>query len=416
MIDNVATSRSSGIISESLNITNANWDHPSHLAYSQLHMNRMMPVTYLKPAADCISLPKADRPLDLEQLKFTDPLNGRPMGIDQLLNRRLFNDALLVYHKGQVVHESYRNGMTADDHHVLHSTTKSLVAMLVAIAIEEGKMVPEEPISRYIPELGEYPEWQPVTLQHVLDMAVNSPYEEHYDDPDCGYFSYARAVGYYPALEGQSPCGARAWLTSPSMRPQGTPGLRFNYTSPLTNALMIAVSEVYGQSSISLLESRIFHRIGASAPGWFNTDHLGVPIAEGQLSLKMEDFASWAALMINNGCNLHGEQVIPASFIEDTLTPRSSSRNAFLNSEYAELMPRAQYRNQFWVLDAEQKQYAMLGIHGQFAWFDQNRDLMICGFASYPVQVDKIMIDTLEQLWQKIALACDNRYNALYGH
>lgn len=409
MIDIVAMPPTSGVISESLNITNANWDHPSHLALSQLHMNRMMPVAYLQPPEESIPLPRANQLLDLESLAFTDPLNGRPMGIDQLLNRRLYNDALLVFHRGEVVHESYRNGMTAEDHHVLHSTTKSLVAMLVGIAIDEGKMEPEAPISDYIPELSEYPEWQPVTLQHVLDMAISSPYEEHYDDPNCSYFSYARAVGYYPELEGQSPCGARAWLRNPGMRPQGTPGERFNYTSPLTNALMIAVSEVYGESSVSLLERRIFKRIGATSEGWFNTDHLGVPIAEGQFSLKMEDFARWSALMIKNGCNLNGEQVIPRHFIEDTLMPRSTSRNAFLKSDYAELLPKAQYRNQFWVVDAEQKQYAMLGIHGQFVWFDHNRELMICGFGSYPVQVDKIMTDTLQQLWQTIALACDHR-------
>ncbi len=409
MIDIVSMPPTSGVISESLNITNANWDHPSHLAYSQLHMNRMMPVTYLQPPEQSIALPRAKQLLDLDELVFTDPLNNRPMGFDQLLNRRLFNDALLVFHRGEVVHESYRNGMTADDHHVLHSTTKSLVAMLVGIAIDEGKMDPSAPIAEYISELGDFPEWRPVTLQHVLDMAINSPYEEHYDDPECSYFSYARAVGYYPEREGCTPCGARAWLTHPGMRPQGIPGLRFNYTSPLTNALMIAVGEVYGESSVSLLESRIFHRIGASSEGWFNTDHLGVPIAEGQFSLKMEDFARWASLMINDGCNLQGEQVIPRSFVEDTLTYRSASREAFLNSDYAELLTRAQYRNQFWVLDAEQKQYAMLGIHGQFAWFDQNRELMICGFASYPVQVDKIMTDTLQQFWQTVATACDKR-------
>lgn len=409
MVDIVTMPPTSGVISKSLNITKANWDHPTHLAYSQLHMNRMMPVTYLQPPADSIPLPKADTQLDLEKLNFFDPLHDKPMGIDQLLNRRLYNDALLVFHRGQVVHESYRNGMTADDHHVLHSTTKSLVAMLVGIAIDEGKMHPEAPISEYIRELGEYPEWQQVTLQHVLDMAIDSPYEEHYEDPNCSYFSYARAVGYYPEIDGRSPSGARAWLASPEMRPRGMPGQRFNYTSPLTNALMIAVSEVYGESSTSLLESRIFKRIGAGAAGWFNTDHLGVPIAEGQFSLTLQDFARWASLMVNKGQNLQGEQVIPQRFIDDTLTYRHESRSAFLNSDYAELLTKAQYRNQFWVLDAEQKQYTMLGIHGQFAWFDQNRELMICGLGSYPVQVDKIMTDTMQQLWQTIATACDNR-------
>ncbi|WP_188859700.1 serine hydrolase domain-containing protein [Marinobacterium nitratireducens] len=398
-----------GVIDESLGICNANWDHPSHLAYSQLHMDRMMPTVHLEPGTQSIPLQRAARPLALDKIAFTDPLGGRAISTEQFLDRRLYNDALLVFHRGEVVHESYRNGMSADDHHVQHSTTKSLVAMLVGIAMDEGVMSAEAPIANYIPELGDYPEWAEVRLQHVLDMALDSPYAEHYDDPDCGYFDYARAVGYYPAAEGRTPAGARAWLTSLRMRPRGTPGSRFNYTSPLTNALMIAVGEAYGESVLSLLESRIYQRIGAVSPGWFNTDHLGVPIAEGQFSLRLEDFARWASLMINNGRNLAGDQVVPPGFVEDTLAPRESSRQAFARSEYGEVLPGAQYRNQFWVTHPEARQCAMLGIHGQFAWFDLNRELMICGYGSYPVQVDPLMTDCLQQLWLNVASACDRR-------
>jgi len=409
MVKKVTMTPVSGVIDESLGISNANWDHPSHLAYSQLHMDRMMPTVHLEPGPDSIPLRRAEHPLELEKIAFRDPLGGRTISAEQFLDRRLYNDALLVFHRGEVVHESYRNGMTADDHHVQHSTTKSLVAMLVGIAIDEGVMSAEAPIATYIPELGDYPEWADVRLQHVLDMALDSPYSEHYDDPDCGYFDYARAVGYYPEIGGRTPVGARGWLTSPRMRPRGTPGTLFNYTSPLTNALMIAVGEAYGESALSLLESRIYRRIGAVSPGWFNTDQQGVPIAEGQLSLRLEDFARWASLMINDGRNLAGDQVVPLSFVEDTLTPRASSREAFARSEYDALLPGAQYRNQFWVTDPQARQYAMLGIHGQFAWLDQNRELMICGYGSYPVQVDALMTDCLQQLWQKVALACDRR-------
>lgn len=406
MVRSVTSGPVSGVISDSLGISNANWDHPLHLAYSQLHMDRMMPTVHLEPGPRSIALPRAVRPLGLDELEFTDALHECPISAQQFLDRRLYNDALLVFHRGEVVHESYRNGMTAADHHVQHSTTKSLTAMLVGIAIDEGVMLANAPIATYIPELRGYPEWADVRLQHVLDMTLDSSYSEDYDNPDSAYFAYARAVGYYPEAD---PVGARAWLASPHMRPHGTPGEVFNYTSPLTNALMIAVEEAYGEPVLSLLESRIYQRVGAQSPAWFNTDHLGVPIAEGMLSLRLEDFARWAALMINDGCNLEGDQVVPRGFIEDTLAPRQSSQNAFARSDYGAMLPGGQYRNQFWVLDPQQRQYAMMGIHGQFAWFDQNRKLMICGHGSYPLQVDPQLIGNLQQLWQKIGEACDRR-------
>ena len=120
-----------GVIDAALGIDRANWDQPQHLSLSQIHMDRMMPVVHLEPAA-VLPLPRSGGTLDVEALTFVDPLTSRAIDADVFLNRRLFNDALLVFHRGAVVHESYRNGMTAADHHVQHSTTKSLTTMLVA--------------------------------------------------------------------------------------------------------------------------------------------------------------------------------------------------------------------------------------------------------------------------------------------
>ncbi len=123
MVRVVSSGAVGGIIDAQLGIDRSNWDHPAHLALSQLHMDRMMPVVHLEPATPIV-LPRAAQTLDVEALTFDDPLTGARMDGVTFLNRRLFNDALLVMHQGAVVHESYRNGMTAADHHVQHSTTK----------------------------------------------------------------------------------------------------------------------------------------------------------------------------------------------------------------------------------------------------------------------------------------------------
>ena len=44
----------------------------------------------------------------------------------------------------------------------------------------------------------------------------------------------------------------------------------------------------------------------------------------------------------------------------------------------------------------------MLGIHGQFAWFDLSLNLMIVGMGSYPVQDGALMMKSLDTLWQGI--------------
>src|SRR5262249_46071013 len=135
--------------------------------------------------------------LDVDGLTFTDPLTSLPMKGAQLLDRRLYTDALAVVHEGRLVYETYRNGMTENDRHVAHSCSKTMTTMAVGIASEEGRLDRSRRIAEYVPELASLPAWDTVTLEHVLDMATGIDLDEHYEDPSSMYWRYAEAVGYY---------------------------------------------------------------------------------------------------------------------------------------------------------------------------------------------------------------------------
>jgi len=392
-----------GVIDAQRGIDRSNWDHPPHLAASQLHMDRMMPVAFLEPTTP-IALPRAGHSFDVEALIFDDPSSDRPIDGATFLNRRLFNDSLLVMHRDKVVHESYRDGMTAADHHLQHSTTKSLTTLLVAQAIDERRMDPAAPFADYVAELRTAAAWRGVTLQHVLDMAAGLSYVEDYADRDGGYYAYARAVGYYPASDAES-IGARRWLVERMGERAQPPGEYFNYSSPLTNGLMMAAEAAFGEPILPLIERRLFQRIGAESVGWLNTDRLGFPIVEGQLSLTLRDFARWASVVANDGRNLAGETIVPASFIDDLCAPNEAAHRAFAAAGRTARFPRGHYHNQFWVIDPALRQLAMLGIHGQFAWFDLRAELMIVGHGSFPVATDPILTAAQRELWRRIAVA-----------
>ena len=389
-----------GVIDAQRGIDRSNWDHPPHLAVSQLRMDRMMPVAFLEPKTP-IALPRAHS-FDVEALIFADPLSDRPIDGTTFLNRRLFNDSLLVMHRGKVVHESYRDGMTTDDHHLQHSTTKSLTTLLIAQAIDEGRMDPAAPFCDYIAELRDVPAWRGVTLQHVLDMAAGLSYVEDYDDRGGVYYAYARAVGYYPATEAES-IGARRWLIERMGDRAHAPGTYFNYSSPLTNGLMMAAEAALGEPILELLEQRLFSRIGAESVGWLNTDRFGFPIVEGQLSLTLRDFARWASVVVNGGRNLAGETIVPASFIDELCAPNPAAHRAFDAAGGTTRFPLGHYRNQFWIIDPGRRQLAMRGIHGQFAWFDLRAQLMIVGHGSFPVAVSPLLTAAQQELWRRIA-------------
>jgi CubicO group peptidase (beta-lactamase class C family) len=397
------TTAPSGVINAGLGIGQHNWDDPAHLAIGQTGMHHLFKTLALEPAGPAVELAPAATELAVTELTFTDPLQcERQISGEQLLNRRIFNDALLVMHNNEVIHESYRNGMCNTDRHVVHSCTKSFCAMLAAIAIDEGKLDPNHQVSHYMNDFAHRPEWQGVSIQHLLDMRAGIEYSEDYTDPDAHYWHYARAVGYYPPLPGESAIGARAWATANLNQRSHPPGEVFAYNSCLTMVLGMVLENIYQRPLAELFEKRLYQRIGAETDAYFNTDPQGFPIVEGQLSLRLRDFARWASLVVNGGRNLVGEQVIPAEFVQQLTTPDPLAQVAYHRKDPDPVFPDGQYKNKFWVFDPTANQLSMIGIHGQFAWYDLNRNLMLVGVGSFPRQDGELMMRSLNTLWQGI--------------
>ena len=359
-------------------------------------------------------LPVSTQPIDILGREFDDPLmSGRRISGDDFLNRRVYNDALLVVHNGVTVHESYRNGMSETDHHVIHSCTKSVCSMVIAIAIEEGVLDAGRAITDYIEEFRTVDAWIGVTLQHVLDMQAGIAFSEDYTDPEADYWRYARAAGYYPTLEGEQVVGVEAWVLANLTTRDHLPGEVFSYNSSLTIVLGMILERVYGVGLAELIETKLYSRVRPESVGLLNTDPRGFPIVEGQLSLILRDFARLAHLMVNDGRSLGGDQVVPSGFFSNLVAPDPNGESAYHRKHPDEVFPSGRYKNQFWIVEPELQQISMIGIHGQFAWCDLRDDLLIVGFGSYPKQDSDLMMSALKVLWEQVS--ADRRHASETG-
>ncbi len=73
-------------------------------------------------------------------------------------------------------------------------------------------------------------------------------------------------------------------------------------------------------------EQKLFRPLGISNYEWLK-DARGTPIAASGLRLRPRDLAKFASLYLNNG-RWHESQVIPADWIDASLTPRRCSSNS----------------------------------------------------------------------------------------
>ncbi|MFT5450881.1 MAG: CubicO group peptidase (beta-lactamase class C family) [Enterobacterales bacterium] len=400
----IITTTPSYIIDKELNIGQHNWDDSEYLALGQISMEKLFKTIALEPSTKPLALPLAEKPLALDGMSFDDPLmKGRLISAEQLLNRRIYNDGLLVMHQGKLVHESYRNGMTATDRHVIHSCTKSLCSIIVRMAIEESLIVPEYEINTYLSEFKAHQAWDGVTVQHVLDMQAGIEYSEDYSDPQADYWQYARAAGYYPTLNDEKAIGVKAWTYENLTVRKDQPGSSFVYNSTLANVLGMVLENVYQKDLAEIFETKLYKKVGAESDAYFNTDIQGFAITEGQFNCRLRDFARLAFLMINQGKNLAGEQLFDPVFIDSMVKVDPSAQKAYQASSRDRAFSNGQYKNQFWGLNPDLKQFSMLGIHGQFAWFDLNKELMMVGVGSYPVQDGNLLMRALGTLWKTVS-------------
>jgi CubicO group peptidase (beta-lactamase class C family) len=376
------------------------WDKPWNLVRGQITSLERMPSVELNPGGPAVEIP-AGPMLALEGVFLTDPLTGREMAFAEFLGRRLYNDSLLVVHRGQLVHESYRDGVLATDRHIMHSCSKTLTTMMIGWAVEEKRLATSQPMQELITELAAIPAWNGVTLQHVLDMAAGLDTEEHYEQADSMYWRYADAVGYLtvPAVH---QIGALEFVRRELVTRLEEPGSRFNYASYLTNLLPMVLEREYGVPAVELYEQYLYAHIGAEQPALINLDSTGAPITEGQVNLTLRDFARWAYPMINGGKGFGGDQVVPASWVDETYRHDADRAAAFAAGDSGKELPGAEYHNQTWVLEPGNV-VAMLGIHGQFAYLDRSRDLMIAGASSFPDQTNALLGATMHLLWDKIS-------------
>jgi hypothetical protein len=98
----------------------------------------------------------------------------------------------LILKDGRIVYEYYGDGNTDKTLWTSRSVAKSVVSILVGMAIKEGLIGSvADPITRYLPEL-KGTAWEGVTLRDLLQHTSGVEWNEHYADPKSDFAQLTR--------------------------------------------------------------------------------------------------------------------------------------------------------------------------------------------------------------------------------
>jgi CubicO group peptidase (beta-lactamase class C family) len=335
-------------------------------------------------------VPKADRASPLPRAErapaYSYSHDGRRLGVDDYLERQRIT-GLLVLKDGRIELERYRPGRSETTRFLSASMAKSIVGLLVGIAVEEGSIRSiDDPAARYVPELAGHP-YGETSIRHLLQMSSGVRFAERYD----GHDDLGRLLD---ATIGQrSPGGAAALLPYRERRVEA--GKLFYYSSAETQVLGLVLRGATGSSVSEYMAARQWQPMGAEADASWLLDAAGQEAAFAFLHARLRDFGRLGVLLASDG-RVAGRQIVPAAWVRSSTESAGAHAQPFVASSYFG------YGRQFWVFPGGKRRFALMGVRGQVIFVDPELQLVLVQTAVWNTAGDRAARAELLSLWRGI--------------
>ena len=263
---------------------------------------------------------------------------------------------LLIARSDNILYEHYQYARTDHDRFASWSMAKTVVGLLVGIAVQEGAIRSIDDLaSAYVPELAGT-EYGTTPIRALLQMSSGIAFTETYQSGDD-----VSKLGY-DVFAPNAP-GAVAAVKQFNTR-VAPPGTRFNYSSADTEVLGLILSRATRTTLADYLSTRIWKKLGAEADAAWDVDPTGQEIAFCCMVATLRDWARLGLMLANDGA-WNGQQIVPARWVIDATTVPPDSYLA-----PGKLSPILGYGYQIWISAGERRRFSLLGIRGQSMLID----------------------------------------------
>ena len=258
--------------------------------------------------------------------------------------------SVLVSVAGEVIEEHYFNGASARRPANLKSASKSIVSILVGIAIDQKYLAGVDQriagfFPRYFVETGD-DDKAAITIEDLLSM--RSGLES----------TSSRNYGAWVQ--------SRDWVRYVLSRPLvAEPGSRMIYSTGSTHLLSAILTKVTGMSTLEFARKHLAGPLGISLPAWMR-DPQGIYFGRNGMLLAPRDMAKIGELYLQGGA-LDGRRIVPERWVEASFTPRGRSR-----------FSGRQYGYGWWIRQlAGRDVYYAWGYGGQFIFIVPDLELVV---------------------------------------
>jgi len=222
------------------------------------------------------------------------------------------SSAFIIWQGGELVMDKYWAPYNKESYTQTHSIHKSLLSMLVGIAVEDGDIASvDDNASKYIGNWVEQPLGQ-ITIKNLLTMTSGLGKEP------AKVFLFSQFLRLLN--------GTDISAVAQSLPQKIAPSTEFEYINTNPQLLVDVLESATGQQYETYLQDKIWSKMAAS-PGYLWMDREdGTPHGYCCLIAKPEDLLRIGLLVLNKG-KINGEQVVPKSWIEKATQPSINNPN-----------------------------------------------------------------------------------------
>jgi CubicO group peptidase (beta-lactamase class C family) len=310
-------------------------------------------------------------------------VNDQTLGLEDYLQHQDVT-GLLVLKDGQIAYEHYSHGNTASTLWTSRSVAKSVVSILVGMAIREGSIKSvDDPITRYLPEL-QHTAWEGVSLRNLLQHTSGVAWNENYKDPHSDFAALTRCEASDASYE----CVLKL-VRGVRRKPGVKPGEVWSYNTGGAWLVGRVLESATGLPIAGYLETRLWRRFGMQSDGVWEA------LAKGKIDMgghgfnaTLRDWGRFGLLVAEGGKLRDGTELLPRDWLAQ------STAWTHAKGSVDESNPDGQYGYQWWHsgipegVDADLKALAdrtlwAEGIFGQTIVIDPSQNLVMVQWSTW---------------------------------
>ena len=255
--------------------------------------------------------------------------------------------AFLIIQDEKIKYEEYWDGYNEHSLSNSFSAGKSIVGLLIGIALDEGKIKSlDQPVGDFLPSFRKGRNTE-LSIRHLLTMSSGLNWDEAYSSP----FSMTTKAYYGTDLPG---------LIN-SLEVIETPGKEFDYLSGNTEVLAMVIEAATGKRMADYASEKIWKHIGAHYDALWSLDNKdGMEKAYCCFNSNARDFARFGQLILNKG-KWNNQQIISEEYLNEATSPA----NYLIDK--GDRKPIDFYGFQWWIIHYKGHEIPyMRGILGQY--------------------------------------------------